>query len=331
MRIERVSVIGAGSWGTALSILASRAGRATRLNPRRPEVGRALVERRENSDYLPGIRLSPEIEIEPDLPAALDADCVLYVQPAQHFREFCRRAQRHWRAGTALVICAKGIEIGTGKLLSEIAAEELPSAPTAILSGPSFAREAALGLPTAILLASPEPELNDGLMRALSHGAFRPYGATDPIGAQVAGAAKNVIAIACGIVMGRRLGESARAALVTRGLAEIARLALAKGGRAETMMGLAGIGDMTLTCNSMTSRNMALGFALGQGRELGDLLSGTRQVVEGVSSAGAIEALARALKVEMPIVVAMAGVLAGQAEIDSTIQALLARPLRHEG
>jgi glycerol-3-phosphate dehydrogenase (NAD(P)+) len=225
---------------------------------------------------------------------------VLYVQPAQHFRAFCRRASRHWRAGTLLVICAKGIEIGTGRLLSEIAAEELTSAPTAILSGPSFAREAACAKPTAIVIASPDPDLNAGLMQALSHGAFRPYGSTDAIGVEIAGAAKNVIAIACGIVMGRNLGENARAALMTRGLAETARLAIAKGGRAETMMGLAGIGDMALTCNSMTSRNMALGFALGEeGRSV--ISWPPRDKWPKACPRPRPSPLSRALEVEMPI------------------------------
>lgn len=267
--MQRISVIGAGGWGTALAILAQRAGRDTVLWVRRPEQAAELARDRENAAYLPGVPLDPALRIETDLAKVVVADAVLYAQPAQHFRAFCRKAAPLWQ-GATLVIAAKGIECETGALLNEIAAEEFASAPTIILSGPSFAAEAARGLPTAVALAGERADLVDALMAALAHGAFRPYGSDDPTGVEVAGAVKNVLSIACGIVVGRGLGENARAALITRGLAEVTRLALAKGGRTETLMGLAGIGDLILTATSLKSRNTSLGFDLGQGRPLAE-------------------------------------------------------------
>ena len=329
--IDSVGIVGAGAWGTALAVLATCAGRATTLYARRPEAAQAIAEDHMNAEHLPGVPLQDEVAVTSDLAAALQADVVLYAQPAQHLRAFCTAAASHWNDGAPLLICAKGIELRTGRLLTEIAAELLPRVGVAVLSGPSFAAPAALGLPTAVVIASTSETLNQALMQALSHGAFRPYGALDPIGVEVAGAAKNVLAIACGIVMGRELGENARAGLVTRGLAEVARLALALGGKAETMLGLAGVGDLVLTCNSMTSRNTSLGFELGRGAKLADILAKRRSIAEGVPTAAAIEALAARLKVEMPICTAVAALLDGRAEIDQAIRDLLARPLKHEG
>ena len=210
MTVARISIIGAGAWGTALAILAQRAGREVVLWARRTEQAAAMQAARENAAYLPGVPLDPALHIETDLGRALDADAVLYAQPAQHFRGFCRAAAPLWKEA-ALVIAAKGIECETGALLNEIAAEELAAAPIIILSGPSFAAEAACGLPTAVALAGDRADLVESLMTALAHGAFRPYGSDDPTGVEVAGAVKNVLAIACGIVLGRGLGENARA------------------------------------------------------------------------------------------------------------------------
>lgn len=329
MSLQRISVIGAGAWGTALAILAQRAGRDVTLWPRRAEQADALRRTRENAAYLPGVPLDPALRIETDLARALDADAVLYAQPAQHFRGFCREAAPLWK-GAALVIAAKGIECETGALLNEIAAEALAAAPVVILSGPSFAAEAARGLPTAVALAGDRADLVEALMAALAHGAFRPYGSDDPIGVEVAGAVKNVLAIACGIVLGKGLGENARAALITRGLAEVTRLALAKGGRAETLMGLAGIGDLILTCTSLKSRNTSLGFDLGQGRPLVEILTSRRSIAEGVTTAAAVATLAARIGVEMPIAGAVHRILTAPAAIDDEIRALLARPLRRE-
>lgn len=329
MTIARISIIGAGAWGTALAILASRAGRAVTLWVRRPEQAAAIDAARENAAYLPGVPLDPAIRIATDRDAALDADAVFYAQPAQHFRGFCRAAAPHWR-DAVLVIAAKGIECETGALLNEIAAEELAAAPTVILSGPSFAAEAARGLPTAVALAGERADLVEALMAALAHGAFRPYGSDDPIGVEVAGAVKNVLAIACGIVLGKGLGENARAALITRGLAEVTRLALAKGGRMETLMGLAGIGDLILTCTSLKSRNTSLGFDLGQGRPLAAILAARRTVAEGVTTASAVSTLAARIGVEMPIADAVVRILTDAGSVESEIRALLSRPLKRE-
>jgi len=329
MKMQRISVIGAGAWGTALAILAQRAGCAVTLWTRRAEQAAELQGARENTAYLPGIPLDPAIRIETDFARALEADAVLYAQPAQHFRGFCRKAAPLWK-DAALVIAAKGIECESGALLNEIAARELAAAPTIILSGPSFATEAARGLPTAVALAGDRADLVEALMASLAHGAFRPYGSDDPTGVEVAGAVKNVLSIACGIVLGRGLGENARAALITRGLAEVTRLALAKGGRTETLMGLAGIGDLILTATSLKSRNTSLGFDLGQGKPLAAILASRRSIAEGVTTAAAVSTLAEQIGVDMPISFAVNRILKDASSIDDEIRGLLSRPLRHE-
>jgi glycerol-3-phosphate dehydrogenase (NAD(P)+) len=330
MRIGSVGVVGAGAWGTALAIQAQRAGLRTVLWARRPEAAAAIAASRQNPDYLPGAILPPEIAVTNRLEDALATAAVLYVQPAQHLRAFCTTAQPLWRGTTPLVLCAKGIERGSGRLLTDVTTELLPQVPGAVLSGPSFASEVAAGLPTAIVIASTGAPLNEALMQALSAGTFRPYGSLDPIGVGLAGAAKNVLAIACGMVMGAGLGENARAALVTRGLAELARLSQAMGGKGETMLGLAGVGDVVLTCNSMQSRNATLGFELGRGRSLADILAERRSVAEGVTTAEAMDAMAARLKVDMPIASTVSAILAGRAKIDQAIRVLLSRPLKHE-
>jgi glycerol-3-phosphate dehydrogenase (NAD(P)+) len=229
-----------------------------------------------------------------------------------------------------VVICAKGVEETSGALMSEVAAAALPGARLAILSGPTFAGEVARGLPTAVTLASADQELGGALIAALGTRSFRPYLGDDVVGAEIGGAVKNVLAIACGIVAGRRLGDNARAALITRGLAEMVRLARAKGGRAETLMGLSGLGDLTLTCTALQSRNHSLGFALGEGTALDEILGRRRSVAEGVSSAAAVAALASRLGVDMPIVAAVDAILHHGADIDQSIASLLARPFRGE-
>lgn len=328
--INRIGIIGAGAWGTALSLIASRAGCTAALYARRPELARQLSEARENSDYLPGIPLPATIILPTSLKAAMDADAVLYAQPAQHFRAFCQAARPLWRDGTALVLCAKGIEQASGLLLHEIAATELAGARVATLSGPSFATDVARGLPTAVAIASDDTVLVEDLMQALSYGAFRPYGASDLVGVEVAGAAKNVLAVACGMVIGAGLGDNARAALITRGLAEVTRLVLAKGGRAETMMGLAGLGDLVLTCSSVKSRNMSLGVELGGGKALADILATRKSIAEGVPTAAAVVTLARKLGVEMPISEAVNRILHQGSSFGAEVEGLLSRPLKLE-
>lgn len=329
MTIHRVSVIGAGAWGTALALIAQRGGCETTLYARRPELAATLLATRRNGDYLPEIDLPGGIAIVSDLGAALQADAVLYAQPAQHFRAFCAAAGPAWRAA-ALVLCAKGIELSTGRLLHEIAAETLPGIKVAALSGPSFAIDVARGLPTAVAIAAEDSALVERLMEALSHGAFRPYGSLDLVGTEVAGAVKNVYAIACGLAIGSGLGDNARAALVTRGLAEVTRLALAKGGAAETLMGLAGLGDLVLTCSSPKSRNMSLGIELGQGKTLAAIQAARKSVAEGVTTAPAVLALARSLGIEMPIAAAVDRILHAGSSLAAEAENLLARPLKRE-
>jgi glycerol-3-phosphate dehydrogenase (NAD(P)+) len=228
------------------------------------------------------------------------------------------------------VVCAKGIELATGALMTEVLADTLPRAPCAVLSGPTFAAEVARGLPTAVTLATADAALGQRLIAALGSRALRPYLSDDPVGAEIGGAVKNVEAIACGIVVGRGLGENARAAVITRGLAEMVRLAQAKGGRPETLMGLSGLGDLTLTCTSPQSRNYSLGLALGAGETLAAILGGRRSIAEGVQSAPAAVALAARVGVELPIAASVAAILHGGAAVDEVIERLLTRPFRPE-
>jgi glycerol-3-phosphate dehydrogenase (NAD(P)+) len=245
-------------------------------------------------------------------------------------REIAAALAPSLRPGAAVVICAKGVEEKSGALMSEVAAALLPGAKLAILSGPTFAGEVARGLPTAVTLATADQALGRAVIAALGTRSFRPYLSDDIVGAEIGGAVKNVLAIACGIVAGRRLGDNARAALITRGLAEMVRLARVKGGRAETLMGLSGLGDLTLTCTALQSRNHSLGFALGEGKSLAAIVGPRRSIAEGVSSAAAVGALARRLGVDMPIVAAVDAILHHAADIDETIAGLLARPFRPE-
>ncbi len=249
--MDTIGIVGAGAWGTALAVTARRAGRRVVLWSHEAEVASVITAKGENPRYLRGIALDEGIRATTDLAKAAAADVVLLVTPAQHLREVCRGLAPAWRAGTAAVVCAKGIEVASGALMAEVVAETLPTAAVAVLSGPTFASEVARGLPTAVTLACADAALGTRLVEALGTAAFRPYLSDDLIGAQVGGAVNNVLAIGCGIVEGRGLGDNARAALITRGLAELMRFAIAKGGRAETLMGLSGLGDLILTAASM--------------------------------------------------------------------------------
>lgn len=328
--IEHIGVIGAGAWGTALAATCARAGRRVTLQAHEGEVVEAIGARRENTLFLPGVRLSDMIAVTGDLAAIGACDAVLAVAPAQHLRAVLTRYAPAHDAGRAIVLCAKGIERDTGKLMSEVLTDAVPSAAPAVLSGPSFAIDVARGLPTAVTLACEDPALGGTLAAALGSPAFRPYLANDLIGAEVGGAVKNVLAIAAGIVEGRELGKSAHAALIARGFAEMTRLAVALGAQAETLAGLCGLGDLVLTCSSTQSRNMSCGVALGRGETLDAILSGRLAVTEGVTSAPAVIALARRHHVEMPICEAVAAVIAGRISVDAAIGALLSRPLTSE-
>lgn len=329
--MNRIGVIGGGAWGTALAQAAARAGREAVLWAREPAVVAGINRDRANPDYLPGVTLDSRVRATTDLAEAAATDAVLLVTPAQHLREVCGRLAPHWRPGVPAVIAAKGVELGTLAPMSEAAAAVLPAGtPIAILSGPTFAIEVARGLPTAVTLACADREIGQRLVEALGSLTFRPYLTDDVMGAQIGGAVKNVLAIACGVAVGCRLGDNARAALITRGLAEITRLALALGGRMGTLMGLSGLGDLTLTCSSLQSRNMSLGAALGEGRALADILAERRSVAEGVYSARAVVELAARHGVELPICASVDAILNRGARVDDTIAALLSRPFREE-
>ena len=328
--MDTIGIIGAGAWGTALAATALRAGRQVVLWAHEPEVAAAIAATGENSQYLPGVRLEG-VRATSDLAEAARCDAALMVTPAQHLRGICARLAPVWRKGAAAVICAKGIEAATGDLLDRAVAEELPEAVIAVLSGPTFAIEVAHNLPTAITLACADAAVGRDLVEALGTATFRPYLSDDLVGTLVGGAVKNVLAIGCGIVEGRGLGDNARAALITRGLAELMRFAIARGGRAETLMGLSGLGDLILTAASEQSRNYSLGLALGQGRRLGEILASRKSVTEGVWTAGIVVREAGALGIEMPICAAVDAVLNRGATLDEAIRALLARPFRLEG
>ncbi len=328
--MERIGVVGGGAWGTAVAQAAVRAGRRVVLWAREPDVVASINERHENVRFLSGIALEPSLLASARLADAADADAVLLVAPAQHLRSVCRDLRPMLPPGVPVVICAKGIENGGSALMTEVVAAELPEAPLAVLSGPTFAAEVARGLPTAVTMASSDVGVARRLVTALGSRMFRPYLSDDAIGAQIGGAVKNVLAIACGIVDGRRFGDNARAALITRGLAEMARLGTALGARPETLMGLSGLGDLTLTCTSRQSRNMSLGWALGEGQGLADILAGRQSVAEGVHSAAAVVVLAGRLGVDMPICRGVDAILNHGAAIDETVDGLLARPFRGE-
>ena len=329
MTIQSVGVIGAGAWGTALAQVCARAGREVVLWAREPEVIASVAARRENTLFLPGIALDPAIRATGDMAALSTCDLILAVPPAQHMRASLTAFAPH-APDASIVLCAKGIEQGSLKLMTEVAAEALPGRQIAVLSGPSFAGEVAQGLPTAVTLACAEDHCADRIAEAIAGPLFRPYLSTDLIGAEAGGAVKNVLAIACGIVEGRGMGRSAHAALITRGFAELTRMAVALGGQAETVAGLCGLGDLVLTCSSPQSRNMSVGLALGGGQTLSEALAGKLSVAEGVASAPAVAALADKLGVEMPISQAVNAILAGKADVDTAIARLLSRPLKSE-
>jgi glycerol-3-phosphate dehydrogenase (NAD(P)+) len=327
---DGVAVIGAGAWGTALAHVLARAGRRVTLWARRPEVAREIGDTRENATLLPGVRLAPQLICTADLDAALGAEIAILAVPTQFLAGVLAQARAPAPPRQTLVITAKGLERRTHRLVGEVVAELRPHARLAVLSGPSFAHDVARELPTAVVLAAARLDEARVLAAALATRALRIYASDDPRGVQIGGALKNVVAIACGIVIGRGLGESARAALLTRGLAEMARLSEALGGRRATMMGLSGLGDLALTCASPQSRNFALGQALGAGARLADLLDARRSVVEGVATAAAVSELAAERGIDMPIAAAVDAVLHRGADLDATIAGLMSRPLKEE-
>ncbi len=330
MEFRSAGVIGAGAWGTALAQVTGWAGLDTLLQAREPDVVESIRDHRVNEAFLPGVTLDDHVNVTSDLADLGGCDLILAVPPAQFMRATMTAFAPHYRPGVPIVLCSKGIERGSLKLMTEVLAETIPHATVAVLSGPSFAADVSRGLPTAVTLACADEVLGEALMGALCAPGFRPYLATDLVGAEAGGALKNVLAIACGIVEGRGLGRSAHAALITRGFAEMTRLAVALGGQAETVAGLCGLGDLVLTCSSPQSRNMSLGLALGQGQTVEQALAGKRSVAEGYESAPAVRELAARLGVETPICEAVAAVLAGETTVDVVIEGLLSRPLKSE-
>lgn len=329
--LNHVGVLGAGAWGTALAQVAAAAGRRVTLWAFEAEVARSINDTRENALFLPGVPLHASITATADVAALAGVDVILAVTPAQHVRASLSRLAPIVPPGAPLVLCAKGVEQGRLALMSEVAAEIVPEATLAVLSGPGFAKDVARGLPTATTIAAADRTMGEAIVAALGQPSFRPYLTDDIIGAEVGGALKNVIAIACGIAEGKKLGDSARAAVITRGFAETTRLAVALGGRAETVSGLSGLGDLVLTCSSLTSRNMSLGAAIGQGRTAAEVIAERRTVAEGAASAPAVVALAKRVGVELPICAAVDAVVAGRIGVDQAIEQLLARPFRTEG
>jgi len=328
--MEKINVIGAGAWGTSLAIAMAHSGRNVELWCREETQANSLNHDLENKKYLPGISFPSSLKATSDLEKAAAADIILNVVPAQHLRANLTALSKKISANTALIICSKGIEKISGKMMSEVVEEVLPLQPYALLSGPNFAHEVAKGLPSATTLATSDGTLGRRLVEAIGIPTFRPYFTDDVIGAQMGGAIKNVLAIACGIVVGAKLGENARAALITRGMAEILRLGEKLGGRAETLMGLSGFGDLVLTCSSTASRNFSLGKAMGEGCRLEDFLKTRHSVTEGVHTAAAICELARKHKIDMPICAAVNKILNEGASVTEVVEELLARPFRDE-
>jgi glycerol-3-phosphate dehydrogenase (NAD(P)+) len=325
---NHIAIIGAGAWGTALAIQAHRAGQSVMLWARDPARAALIQQSRANERLLPGVTLPDGISVTADAGQALDAAAlILLVVPAQALRPVLHSLRA---LPAPVLICAKGVEAGSLMLPLEILSATHPDAIAGVLSGPNFAHEIARGLPAAAVVASQDVGLRALGVARLGSAGFRLYGGDDPVGAEIGGAAKNVIAIAAGAVMGAGLGENARAALITRGLAEIARLASALGGRADTVAGLSGLGDLLLTATGAGSRNTSLGMALGRGESLADILAARQGVTEGVATAPALVARAAQLGVDLPICAAVADLVRGRVTVQEAVARLMARPQRDE-
>ena len=327
MSVERLAVIGGGAWGTALAQVVATGGRDTLLWAREPEVVDAVNSIHENPVFLAGQKLDPAIRATGDLAELEGADAWLVVTPAQHMAGVLEAAPN---CGKPMILCSKGIDERSGRLLHDVARDACPGAQVAVLSGPSFADEVAAGRPTAVTLAAEDGALGETLRQRIALPNFRIYLSDDVIGAEIGGAVKNVLAIACGVVAGKGLGENARAALIARGFAEMTRFGVDCGARRETLAGLSGLGDLVLTCSSTSSRNFSLGKGIGEGRSPAELLADRRTVAEGAFTAPVLARLATERGVDMPIVAAVDGLLAGRFSVDQLLEQLLARPPRAE-
>ena len=327
---QNIGVIGGGAWGTALAQTLAVTGRDVMLWAFEDECVSSINDLRENTVYLPGIKLNQRIRATSEISNLGDMDAVLSVAPAQHTRSILKSFVPFMKDGMPVVLCSKGIEISTRSFMSDVLAEIAPKATPAVLSGPSFAIDVAKGLPTAVTLACEDEAVGQKLVKAIAAPTFRPYLAGDVLGAEIGGAVKNVLAIVCGLVLGKELGRSAHAAIIARGYAEMTRLGTALGCKTETLAGLCGLGDLVLTCSSEQSRNMSCGLALGRGQSLDDIMAARNSVTEGVATAPALKEMATKLGVEMPICNAMADILSGELNVDSAIAQLLAREHKSE-
>lgn len=328
MIFSRISVLGAGAWGTALALAVWRAERRTTLWVREQDVLEALRNGQDNP-FLPGIRLPADMTLTAELAEAVEADAILLAIPAQCLKDFVQILKPHLSPRVPLVICAKGIEKSSGRLVNEVVSEGLPGQELAVLSGPSFAREVAMALPTAVTIAARQ-SLAMRLQASLSSPTFRPYASEDITGVALGGAAKNVYAIACGTVEGLGLGENARAALLARSFAELARFSESLGAKRETLMGLSGLGDLVLTATSNSSRNFSFGVELAKGKSLDELNSPNRPLAEGVATAPALVSRARSFKVELPIAETVSSLLDGSLLMSEAMTRLMARKLKAE-
>nr|WP_321440148.1 NAD(P)H-dependent glycerol-3-phosphate dehydrogenase [uncultured Hyphomonas sp.] len=327
---KKFGVIGGGAWGTAIAQMLTRDGQDVLVWCREPEVAEAINSGHENTVFLPGVALKPALKATSDLSDLAGMDAVFAVAPAQHTRATLKALKGTLKPGTPVVLCSKGIELASGEFMTQVLKDELPDAVPAVMSGPSFAIDVARGLPTAVTFAIEDETLGTELIAAISTPTFRPYLAHDLLGAEIGGAVKNVLAIACGIALGKGLGRSAHAALIARGSAEMTRLALKLGAERETLAGLSGLGDLVLTCSSETSRNMSCGMALGKGETLESIMGARNAVTEGVATAPVLKKLAAEHGVEMPICDAVAAVIEGEISVDEAIVRLLMRPNRAE-
>ena len=324
----KLGIIGGGAWGTALAQVASAGERETLLWALEPDVVEAVNGRHENPVFLAGVPLNPAIRATSNLTELDGCDAWLIVTPAQHMRAVLEDTPR---CDKPLILCSKGIEEASGELLHRVARQACPNAPVAVLSGPTFAHEVAKGLPTAVTLAAEDAALAKQLRDRIAQPTFRIYVSDDVAGAEIGGAVKNVLAIACGVVEGRGLGQNARAALVGRGFAEMTRFGVAFGARRETLAGLSGLGDLVLTCSSTSSRNYSLGLGIGQGRSAAELMANGKTVAEGAFTAPVLARLAQDKGIDMPIVDAVDALITGRANVDQALDALLTRPPRAEG
>ncbi len=323
---NKISVIGGGAWGTALATMAARAGRDVLLWAREDGVVTSINEAHENKDFLPDVTLPESLKATGNLADVAAAEVILMVVPAQFVRAIAQDMKVFLKESTPIILCAKGIEQSTGKMMNEVVTEVLPKSPLVVLSGPTFAREVAADMPSAVTIASKYQQIAQNVADTLGQPTFRPYLSRDVVGAEVGGAVKNVLAVACGIVAGLALGDNARAALITRGLAEMVRFGEVFGAKRETMMGLCGLGDLILTCSSVQSRNMSLGMALGQGKSVAEIMSGRISVAEGYHTAGILAEIAERENIDMPIAAAVNEILHKGGDVKEIVQQLMNRP-----